>query len=275
MCAAYKEAWRMRGRASPFQSGSAAEYDAAGRAGTHTIVFVHASGWTRVMWQPQMRSLAERYRVVAIDLPGHGALASERFSVDAALERIGDAVRREGGPPVLLVGLSLGGFLSMIFAHRHPELLAGVALAGCSVSFTGRIGLLTRLSVLAFGLVGRPLLLGRMRRRQRLEVQTRYPAPLAEALIRAGFYPRSWGRALGQVARVDYHNILRNFPRPVLILNGEHDEYNRAAETAHAAAARDARIRVIQGAGHICNLDAPEQFTLAVRDFADSLSWKR
>lgn len=265
----------MRGQASPSQSGRAAEYDVAGPAGMRTIVFVHASGWTRAMWLPQMRSLAECYRVVAIDLPGHGALDRERFSVDAAVARIGDAIRREGESPVLLVGLSLGGFLSMIFAHRHPELLAGVALAGCSVSFTGKIGLLTRLSVLVFRLFGRRPLLERMQRRQRLEVQTRYPAPLAEALIRAGFYPRSWGRALGQVARVDYHNILRNFPRPVLILNGEHDEYNRAAETAHAAAARDARIRVIQGAGHICNLDAPEQFTGAVHDFADSLSWER
>ncbi len=251
----------------------AAEYAAIGPPGAHTIVFVHASGWTHAMWLPQMHVLAERYRVVAIDLPGHGALADERFSLDGAIERITSAIRRESEKPVLLVGLSLGGFLAMICAKRHPDLLAGLALAGCSVRFTGRIGLLARLSVLVFHLIGRGPLLERMRRRQLVEVRERYAVPLADALIRAGFYPRSWGRALGQIVRVDYHGILSDFSRPVLILNGEYDEYNRAAATAHAAAARDAHIRVIPGAGHICNLDAPQQFTEAVADFATSLAW--
>lgn len=225
------------------------------------------------MWLPQMQSLAGDYRVVAVDLPGHGALARQRFSLDAAIERIERAIRRESDGRALLAGLSLGGFIAMSFAHRHPDLVAGLALAGCSVSFTGRIGLLTRLSVLVFHLVGRRPLLDRMERRQRLEVRHKYPEALAEAQVRAGFYPRSWGRALGEAARVDYHGILRNFPRPVLILNGERDEYNRAAETALAATARDVRVRVIEGAGHICNLDAPHQFTGALRDFASGLAW--
>lgn len=266
----------MRELASPSRRGDAAEYDVAGPSGARTIVFVHASGWTRAMWLPQMSALAEHYRVVAIDLPGHGALAGERFSLDGAIERIAGAIEREraAGAPVLLVGLSLGGFLAMICAHRHPDLLAGLALAGCSVSFTGRIGRLTRLSAFLFRLLGRRPLLERLKRKQRLEVRARYAPSLADAIIRAGFYPRSWGRALGQVAHVDYHGILRDFTRPVLILNGEHDEYNRAAETAHAANARNARIRVIEGAGHICNLDAPQQFTDAIAEFAATLAWE-
>lgn len=263
----------MRELVSSSDSGGAAGYDAAGPPGAHTIVFVHASGWTRAMWLPQMQSLADSYRVVAIDLPGHGVLARQHFSLDAAVERISYVIRRESGGPALLVGLSLGGFVAMIFAHQHPTALAGLALAGCSVSFTGRIGLLTRLSVLVFRLVGHRPLLDRMERKQRLEVQLKYPAALAEAQIHAGFYPRSWGRALGQAARVNYRGLLHDFPRPILILNGEHDEYNRSTETAHAAAMRNARIRVIEGAGHICNLDAPQRFTDAVRDFAADLAW--
>lgn len=269
-----KEA-RMRELVSSSAAGGAAEYDVAGPPGAHTIVFVHASGWTRAMWLPQMQALAEAYRVVAIDLPGHGALAHQRFSLDAAVERIRHVIQRESDGPALLVGLSLGGFAAMLYAHRYPESLAGLSLAGCSVSFTGRIGLLTRLSVLVFLLVGHRPLLNRMERRQRLEVRLKYPAALAEAQIRAGFYPRSWGRALSQVVRVNYRGILRDFSRPVLILNGELDEYNRAAETAHAAAMRDARICVIEGAGHICNLDAPGQFTDVLRSFAADLAWSR
>lgn len=265
----------MRELATPTLDGGVPGYDAAGPVGARTIVFAHASGWTRAMWLPQMRTLAGEYHVVALDLPGHGALADQWFSLDAAVERIHDVIRRESGTPVLLVGLSLGGFLAMNVAHRYPDLLAGLALAGCSVSFTGKIGLLTRLSAFVFRLIRCGPLLERMKRRQRLEVRTRYPAPLAEALISSGFYPRSWGRALGQAARMNYRNILRSFTRPVLILNGEHDDYNRAAETAQAAAALDARIQVIAGAGHICNLDAPEQFTDALRTFAATLSWDR
>ena len=273
-CATDKGA-RMRELASPSHSASARGYDAAGPVGARTIVFAHASGWTRAMWLPQMQALAADYRVIALDLPGHGALAGEWFSLDAAVERIREVIQCESNGPVLLVGLSLGGFLAMNVAHRYPNLLEGIALAGCSVSFTGRIGVLTRLSVLVFNLVRCRPLLGHMRRRQQIDVRRRYPAPLAETLIRAGFYPRSWGRALGQAARVNYHGILRDFPRPVLILNGEHDNYNRAAEMAHAAAAANARIHIIQGAGHISNLDAPQQFTAALRDFAASLRWQR
>lgn len=51
------------------------------------------------------------------------------------------------------------------------------------------------------------------------------------------------------------------------MVNGEKDRLNRRGERNHADAASDARVEVLEGAGHTCNLYRPEAFTAALRRF--------
>ena len=114
--------------------------DAAGSLDAPPIVLVHGSVVSRKMWLPQLRSLSSAHRVVAPDLPGHGDLADVPFTFAAAVETVRGAIARDAGGRALVVGLSLGGWVAIELAHRHPETVAGLVLVGCSRDTNGVIG---------------------------------------------------------------------------------------------------------------------------------------
>jgi pimeloyl-ACP methyl ester carboxylesterase len=97
--------------------------------GSKTIVFVH--GWTcdATSWAGQVSALAEGYRVVTLDLPGHGrseAPAQADFSMDLFAKAV-EAVRAEvGADKVVLVGHSMGAAVIREYALDYPEHVAGL-----------------------------------------------------------------------------------------------------------------------------------------------------
>ena len=86
-------------------------------------VLVHGIRTSATMWRSQLAHLADRgVEAVAIDLPGHGTRLHETFTLDDAFETIDEAVRSaaERGP-VLLVGHSMGGLVSIEYAGREDR----------------------------------------------------------------------------------------------------------------------------------------------------------
>ena len=113
-------------------------YDIAGPPGAPAIVFLHGMRVTRKMWKPQMERLANSYRVIALDLPGHGALSHIPFRLDAAVETLAEVIHREArNARALVVGISLGGYVAMEFGARHPERAAGLVIASATVEPRG------------------------------------------------------------------------------------------------------------------------------------------
>ncbi|HLW44158.1 MAG TPA: alpha/beta hydrolase, partial [Candidatus Acidoferrales bacterium] len=105
-------------------------YDVAGPPGAPTIVFLHGMRVTRKMWKSQMERLANSYRLIALDLPGHGALSNIPFRLDGAVTTIAEVINREGrNARALVVGISLGGYVSMEFGARYPEKTVGLVIA--------------------------------------------------------------------------------------------------------------------------------------------------
>jgi pimeloyl-ACP methyl ester carboxylesterase len=93
------------------------------------IVFVH--GWTcdESSWDGQVDAFASDYRVITLDLPGHGqsdAPADDAFSIDLFADAV-EAVRAEAGAErIVLVGHSMGGPVLRQYAIHHPEHVAGL-----------------------------------------------------------------------------------------------------------------------------------------------------
>ena len=94
-----------------------------------TIVFVH--GWTcdSSSWAAQVPGFASKYRVITLDLPGHGASASPgagKFSLDLFARAV-EAVRVESGADrIVLVGHSMGAPVIRQYAHLFPNRVAGL-----------------------------------------------------------------------------------------------------------------------------------------------------
>lgn len=100
------------------------------------VVFVHGIRTSATMWRAQLVHLAERgVAATAVDLPGHGSRMSEAFVLDAAMATIDDAVQDAAARgPVLLVGHSMGGLISIAYAGAadSPPPVAGFIGASCT-----------------------------------------------------------------------------------------------------------------------------------------------
>lgn len=218
------------------------------------------------MWQPQIEALGEEYNVIAIDLPGHGSKQGQRFTLAAAVEAVDKAIDDSGTDKVLLVGLSLGGYVAMAYAAQHGGRVAGIFLSGCCVQYFGRIGWHARLVVLW-------LWFATQRRFEQLQrkilghtIPTKYVDLMAEHGISLTGARSSFRSMIG----VNYCRLLRQYSGPVMIVNGERDAINRQYQPALAACAPGCETAVIEDAGHVCNLEQADRFSGLVREFAQS-----
>lgn len=240
---------------------------ATGPADAPAIVLVHGTRLSKAYWSPQLRDLGSDFRVVAVDLPGHGALAGSPFTLDTAVDVVTGAIRDHGHGHAVLVGLSLGGYVAMATAAREPELVRGLVISGATLEPAGPTIAGVRALALALDLARRPGL----DRANAWFFRTRYPAEIAEPIIAGGFWSAGGAVALRAIAGERFRPRLATYPGPTLLLNGAWDVVMRPGARRFAAAARDARRVRIGGASHLANLDRPAAFSEAIRRFARSL----
>lgn len=244
-------------------------YDIAGRAQARTIVFLHGMRVTRRMWQPQMEFLAAEFRVIAADLPGHGALRSEPFHVEHGVAEIAGIVDELAQGRALVVGLSLGGYMAMEFGARYPQRAAGLVIASASVEPHGWYNIPYRVLSTAMDKVPEPVL-DRLNRGLFLLV---YGKKRAQPLIAPGFFMRGGAAGIREVMNREFASKLTAYPGPVLLLNGALDWGFRMHEKRFLRATQRGRLEVIPHAFHLANIDQPQAFSEAVGRFARSVEW--
>ena len=243
--------------------------DVAGARDAFPIVLVHGAASTRKMWVPQMEALSDEFRVIAVDLPGHGTLRKQPFRLEAAVQAVMESLRQQTNDRALIVGLSLGGYVAMAYAHDRAQDIAGLVLSGCCIDYRGAIGIL---SWLDSSIVTTLFSEDRLTQMQEKALRSMFPEAVVEPQLKAGFSWKVAPRVYRELASHDFPAMLRTFPGPVLIVNGENDKPNRKREAALLRAAQDGQLQIVKQAGHLCNLEQPEAFTHQVRTFAKRLS---
>ncbi len=119
--------------------GCTVRYANGGRAGDSSdpgVVLLHGSGMNRTVWQLQTRFLAHHgYRVAALDLPGHGGSDGPPLE---SIEQMGDWVAEMVGVlgfgSAHLVGHSMGTYIALEAAKRHPEAVRSLVLLGTAAA---------------------------------------------------------------------------------------------------------------------------------------------
>lgn len=112
----------------------------ASSANHRPVVLLHGGNVANWMWDPQLPQLADRLAITP-HLPGFGARTDEPWpGLAAAADDMAARIRSlAGDAPVDVVGLSLGGVLSLHLAARHPSLVASVLASGAAVERVGGV----------------------------------------------------------------------------------------------------------------------------------------
>lgn len=134
--------WFRRALAVPYTDerlvvdGAAVHYLAWGEPGRRGLVFVHGGGAHAHWWTHVAATFADDFRVVALDLSGHGDSEHRpAYSLEQWTDEVVGVAEAGGvaGPPVI-VGHSMGGFVTIATAARHADRLAGAIVCDSPVA---------------------------------------------------------------------------------------------------------------------------------------------
>ncbi|WP_245516579.1 alpha/beta fold hydrolase BchO [Methylobacterium segetis] len=271
--------WPHRG-ASRFVTASGLSWhvQAMGPETAPVLLLVHGTGAATHSWRGLMPSLAERFRVIAPDLPGHGftdPLPDRRLSLPGMAGALTDLVRTLGCDPAVVVGHSAGAAIlvrACLDGGLAPRLL--VALNGALKPFPGMAGLV-------FPGMARMLFLNPVTPRifawsaDRAAVErlirgtgSRLDAQGLDLYRRLFRKPGHIAGALGMMANWNLDALDRDIVglrlRTLLLVGGE----DRAIlpETAFAVRDRlpDGRVELLRGLGHLAHEEAPERVANAI-----------
>ncbi len=243
------------------------------------VVLLHAFPVDRRVWE----SVAEELRstgahVLTPDFRGFGEDVRElsrRTSLDVLADDVAESIMRLGRPAVV-GGLSLGGYVAMNLARRHPEQVAALALVDTKASAddpaaaAGRLAFADRVDSEGSGWVAdamMPKLLGPLTRERDEDVVARVTTMIEENNPSAIAWVQ---RAMAE--RQDSFEVLRDFEGPILGVVGSDDELSAPADvTRMVAAASRGSMATIPEVGHLSPIEAPSQVAAVLASWLRSI----
>lgn len=233
------------------------------------------------MWEGEVQALLsdQRYRIITPDLRGFGESEISSSSTKPVIstmimfaDDIAGLMENLGIQQAVLCGLSMGGYVALAFAHKYPERLRGLILADTrpTADAPGVRANRERVAQLAesegnsaIADLQLPALISDYTRQHYPQVETRV-RQLIDTALSQGIAAASRGMAV----RTDATEMLEQISCPTLVLVGEQDTLT-PPQVAQEYAARiaDAQYIVIPHAGHLSNLEQPQAFIQAIRQF--------
>jgi 3-oxoadipate enol-lactonase len=233
-----------------------------------SLVLIHAFPVDASMWDHQVAVLGGAVDVVAPSLPGFGGTpgVGEVMTMEAAADHVAAEMDRAGMERAVVCGLSMGGYVAFALWNRHRDRIAALGLADTRAEPDDDAG--------------------RERRRQVAEkARTEGNAAIAESpppLLSEHADPTLWDRvrdlirrqpgesiaaaSLGLAERADARPLLAGIDVPTTVIVGSGDTLTPPPMSeAMAEAIPGADLVVLEGAGHLSNLEDPEGFTEALR----------
>ncbi|WP_213956659.1 MULTISPECIES: alpha/beta fold hydrolase [unclassified Variovorax] len=244
-------------------------YDRAGDG--PLVVFLHGVGGNRTNWVGQLARLGSGFTCVAWDARGYGASddPEETLVFDDFARDLESLLDHLGAERAHLVGLSMGGYIAQDFHARFPARVASLTLASTSAG-ANLLSAAEREDFLAKRL--RPLESGASMADVARGLVDVLAGRRADAAIRArlrqsleALRPDAYRQTLRALVTTDFRDSLVRILVPTLVVVGEDDRVLPVAESRYIAErVKRSRMVVIERAGHLCNIEAPDEFDAAL-----------
>ena len=242
--------------------------------GDRTVVLLHGYLENLDVWDDLSRFLAPHIRVVAIDLPGHGIsqVRGPVHGMDFLADVVHEALVRLNVVKYTVIGHSMGGYVALALAARHPEVLDGVVLFSSTPNADSPEKLEHREREIALVEGGKKTLLARSlpgkgfaeENRRRFADEIEDMAELVEMTDDEGIT----ALLRGMMERPDRNEMMRGLRVPQLLVFGRGDEYI-SAETAGSVIENQPQAQVVwlEHSGHNGMIEEPENSAKAILQF--------
>jgi 3-oxoadipate enol-lactonase len=251
--------------------GAPLHYTLRGRSGP-AVLLLHGLGSSSTDWPEQQAALEACYRVVAVDLPGHGrsALPGGRLTIERMACDVGSVLTSLDAGPAHVVGLSLGACVGLRLALAMPACVRSLTLinpfARLQLAGPGDVARLA-LRIVLLGTAPRSAMAAHVAGRL-------FPWPEQRGLYEAAVASlaatsrRAYFAVMRALARFDARGQVAAIRHPTLIVAGDRDtSVPLAAKLALARAIPRARLLVVPGSGHATPHDRADVFNRAILEF--------
>ena len=243
------------------------------------LVFLHAFPLNRSMWAAQEQALTSKFRVVTIDLRGHGESDAPlwHYSLDQAADDVRALLDQLSIHQAIFIGLSMGGYILFAFYRKYAECVKGLILADTRAqpdTEEGREGRFQMAQIAyqkgasAIADIMIPKLLSPATIHAKPEIVSQ-----VRTMIESTHISGIAGSLMAMAERPDSIPLLRQISCPTQIIVGQLDQATPPSDAKlMAEQIPNARLAVIPDAAHLASLEQPERFTQIIAAFAADLS---
>ncbi|MDA0988429.1 MAG: alpha/beta fold hydrolase [Chloroflexi bacterium] len=243
-------------------------------SGDIPIVLVHGFPLDKGMWEPQVKALSGEFRIITPDLRGHGEsqVTQGPYTMELLADDLNGFLDALNLQQVVLGGFSMGGYAVFSFYRKYPERVNSLMLLDTRPQPDSEDGKKGREDMaqlaeregagpIAERLIPRLLSPNTVANRQ--DVVNTVNAMITNCPVEG-----IAGDLRGMALRGDSSDLLSKINVPTLIVVGDQDAITPPAESqSMASIISNATLVEVSGAGHISNLENPDEFNQAIHDF--------
>src|SRR5215475_41270 len=258
-------------------NGIAVNYTLDGPAAAPVVTLSHSLATDLSMWDPQLKALTARYRVLRYDTRGHGGTDAPAgaYTLDQLADDAQALLKALGVAKTHWIGLSMGGMIGQTLALKSPDLFLSLSLCDTSSRIPAE---------------AKPLWADRIK-----TAQTQGMEPLVEGTIGRWFTapfreqhkdvvdpvramirntkPQGYAGCCHAISALDLTDSLPAIKIPTVVIVGEEDQGTPvAASQAIQAKIAGSQLEILKSAAHLANMEQPEAFTKALTSFLARLS---
>lgn len=243
-----------------------------GSFGHQAIIFLHAFPLSSDMWKEQMQHFSKTHYTLAPDLPGFGkgALPLHAITFEHYVDSVLSFIKESGIKQSIWCGLSMGGYVALRLYEKAPELCSGLILSNTKAASDDNQTKSKRWAAIKNlhahrdefyegqwqAMVGKSNQDNIKLKKQFFDIVSKNN----EEGISAGL--------VGLATRMDSTELLRSIDVPTLIIASAEDKVTTISDAEVLnRGIKKSKLEIIQNAGHLSNLENPEEFNRVVADF--------